>query len=179
MGEDILTLVEENRLSGHIAGSINSTFIALIPKTNKTPQFGDFRPISLCNLVYKVISKVIVNIIKPILSKFLSEEQLGFLEGRQIQDAIGTTHECIHNIKKNKQKDLLLKMDLQKAYDCISWDYLRLVLNHVGFGTQLTNWILACVESTSFAILVNWEATYFLKVAVVFDRDARFLHCYL
>jgi hypothetical protein len=81
MGEDLLALVEETRLSGRISGSINSTFIALIPKTNKPQQFGDYRPISLCNLVYKVISKVIANIIKPILSKFLSEEQLG-LPGR-------------------------------------------------------------------------------------------------
>jgi hypothetical protein len=115
MGEYLLALVEETRLSGHISGSINSTFIALIPKTNKPQQFGDFRPISLCNLVYKVISKVIANIIKPILSKFLSEEQLGFLGGRQIQDAIGTTHECIHSIKKNNKKALLFKVGFTKG----------------------------------------------------------------
>jgi hypothetical protein len=117
MGEYLLTLVEETQLSSRITGSINSTFIALIPKTNKPQQFGDFRPISLCNLVYKVISKVTANRIKLILSNFLSD--LGFLEGQKIQDAIGTAHECIHSIKKNKQKALLLKMDLQKAYDYI------------------------------------------------------------
>jgi hypothetical protein len=88
---------------------------------------------------------------------------LGFLGGRQIQDAIGTAHECIHSIKKNKQKALLLKLDLQKAYDCISWDYLRMVLIQVGFGTLMTNWILACVDSASFAVLVNGEPTEFFK----------------
>jgi hypothetical protein len=97
-------MVEETRSSGHIAGSLNSTFLALIPKVNKPVNFGDFRPISLCNLVYKVISKVIVVRIKPILSKALSAEQLGFLEGRQIHDAIGTTHECLHSIKKKNSK---------------------------------------------------------------------------
>jgi hypothetical protein len=139
MGEDLLALVEETHISGRISSIINSTFIKLIPKTNKPQHFRDYMPISLCKLVYKVISKVIANIIKPILSKFLSEEQLGFLGGRHIQDAIGTAHECIHSIKINKQKTLLLKMDLQKAYNCIRWDNLRMVLIQVGFGTLMTN----------------------------------------
>jgi hypothetical protein len=83
-------MVEESRLKGNISGGLNSTFIALVPKVNKPLTFGDYRPISLCNLCYKIISKIIANRIKPILSRSLSEEQLGFLQGRQIQDAIGT-----------------------------------------------------------------------------------------
>jgi hypothetical protein len=125
VSEDLLVMVEEARSCGRIVGSINSTFLALIPKINKPQHFGDYKPISLCNLVYKVISKVIANQIKPILSRALSTEQLGFLEGRQIHDAIGTTHECIHSIKKKNIKALILKLDLQKAYDCINWDFLR------------------------------------------------------
>jgi hypothetical protein len=117
----------------------------------------------LCNLVYKVISKIIANQIKPILSKSLSAEQLGFLEGRQIQDAIGTTHECLHNIKKKNSKSLILKLDLHKAYDCINWDFLRMILIQVGFGNPLTNWIMSCVESTSFVVLINGEATDFFR----------------
>jgi hypothetical protein len=163
MGEDLLDLVEETQTSGRINGSINSTFIAMIPKRNKKNNFGDYRTISLCNLVYKVISKVIANRIKPVLSRFLLEEQLGFLGGRQIQDIIGTTHECIHSIKKKKQKSLILKLDLQKVYDYISWDYLRMVLIEVGFGIHMTNWILACVNSTSFVVLVNGKDTDFLR----------------
>jgi hypothetical protein len=100
VGEDLLEMVEESRSRGFIVGSLNSTFLALIPKVNKPVTFGDFRPISLCNLVYKLISKIIANQIKPILSRSLFAEQLGFLKGRQIQDAIGTTHECLHSIKK-------------------------------------------------------------------------------
>jgi hypothetical protein len=100
VGEDLLEMVEESRLKGFIVGSLNSTFLALIPKANKPTTFGDFRPISLCNLCYKLISKIIANRIKPILSRSLSAEQLGFLKGRQIQDVIGTTHECLHSKKK-------------------------------------------------------------------------------
>jgi hypothetical protein len=146
-----------------IYGGLNATFIALIPKINKPTSFGDFRPISLCNLCYKIISKTIANRINPILSRSLSEEQLGFLQGRRIHDVIGIVHECLHSINKKKIKSLVLKMDLQKAYDCISWDLLRMILIQIGLGTKMTNWIMSCVDSTSFAILINGEATDFFK----------------
>ena len=79
MGGDLLEMVEDTRKKGNLCGGLNSTFLALIPKANKPVSFDDFRPISLCNLVYKVISKVIANRIKPILSRCLSTKQLGFL----------------------------------------------------------------------------------------------------
>jgi hypothetical protein len=106
---------------------------------------------------------VIANRIKPILLIDLLAEQLGFLEGRQIHDAIGTSHECIHSIKKKILKAVILKLDLQKAYNSISWDFLRMVLRQIGFGLQLTNWIMSCVNTTSFAVLVNGEASKFFK----------------
>jgi hypothetical protein len=98
VGKDLVQMIEESRENGSIKGSITSTFLALIPKENKSTPFGYYRPISLCNLCYKLISKVISNRIKPIMSSNLSEEQLGFLKGRGIHDAIGTTHECLHSI---------------------------------------------------------------------------------
>jgi hypothetical protein len=121
------------------------------------------RPISLCNSVFKIISKVIANHIKPFLSRALSLEQFGFLEGHQIHDAIGNAHECIHNIKKKNKKVLILKLDLQKSYDCVNWDFLRLILIQGGFGVMLTNWIMSCVSSASFVVLVNDEATNFFR----------------
>jgi hypothetical protein len=84
VGEDLLEMVEESRIKGFILGALNSTFITLIPKVKKPHLFGDYRPISLCNLCYKIISKIIVDQIKLILSISLSEEQMGFLQGRQI-----------------------------------------------------------------------------------------------
>jgi hypothetical protein len=163
VGEDLLDMVEESRLRGSIAGSLNSTFLTLIPKANKPVTFEDFCPISLCNLCYKLISKIIANRIKPILSRSLSAEQLVFLQGRQIQDAIGTTHESLHSIKRKKLKSLVLKLDLRKAYDCIDWDFLRMTLLQVGFGLQMTKWIMSCVNSSSYAFLLNGEATDFFR----------------
>jgi hypothetical protein len=163
VGGDLLDMVEEARLNGNISGGINLTFIALIPKVNKPQNFGDYRPISLCNLCYKIISKIIANRIKPILSRSLSEEQLGFLQGRQIQDAIGIVHECLHSIKKKKSKSLVLKLDLKKAYDCINWDLLRMILIQIGMGLNMTKWIMSCVISTSFSVLINGETMDFFK----------------
>jgi hypothetical protein len=163
VGEDLLNMVEETRLKGKIYGGLNSTFIALIHKVNKPIGFGDYRTISLCNLYYKIISKIITNRIKPCLSNLISKEQLGFLKGRHIQDAIGIVQECLHSIRKKKLKDLVLKLDLQKAYDCVSCDLLRIILIQVGLGTKMTNWIMSCMDTTTFAILVNGEALGFFK----------------
>jgi hypothetical protein len=116
-----------------------------------------------CVILYKIITKIIANRLKPFLSKSLSMEQMGFLKGRHIQDAIGTVHECLHNIKKKSLKSLLLKLDLQKAYDCINWDLLRMILIQIGLGNDMTKWIMSCISSSTFAVLLNGEATDFFK----------------
>jgi hypothetical protein len=88
-GNDILDMVEETRKEGRVSDALNVTFLALIPKSEKPTSFGGFRPIALCNLTYKIITKIIVARIKSSLSFEISKEQFGFLEGRQITDAIG------------------------------------------------------------------------------------------
>jgi hypothetical protein len=95
------------------------------------------------------------------LSRNLSVEHFSFF---MIHDAIGTTHECIHSIKQKHLKALLLKLELQKAFYCVNWDFMRLILIQVGFGAQLTSSILECVSSVSITILVNGEATNFIKI---------------
>jgi hypothetical protein len=87
---------------------------------NNAVAFGDYKPIWLCNLCYKLIANVIANRVKHVFLRMLSGEQLCFLKGRQILDAIGTAQECIHSIKQNKQKALILKLDLKRAYDCVN-----------------------------------------------------------
>jgi hypothetical protein len=108
-------MVEESRRLGSISGGLNATFLTLIPKANKTESFEDFRPISLCNLVYKIISKLIANRLKDVLSGYISSEQMGFLKGRRIQDAIGTAHECIHSIKKKQNEGLGVKIGSEES----------------------------------------------------------------
>jgi hypothetical protein len=163
LGEDILGLVEESRRKGRVSGALNATFVALIPKIDKPDSFGGFRPITLCNLVYKIISKIIVVRIKTSLSVGISKEQFGFLEGRQIIDAIGVVQEVVHNIKVKNIKALVLKLDLIKAYDRVDWGFLRLVLLQVGLSLEATDWIMGCVTSANYAVLINGKPTNFFK----------------
>jgi hypothetical protein len=71
------------------------------------------------------------------------------------------TQECMHSIKARKQKALILKLDLRKAYDCVNWDFLRLILVQTGFSVHSIHWIMSCVVSSSFAVLINGEASMF------------------
>jgi hypothetical protein len=163
LGNDILEMVEESRRKGRVSGALNATFIALIPKSDKPDSFGGFRPIALCNLVYKIITKIIAARIKTSLSVGISKEQFGFLEGRQITDAIGVVQEALHSIKVKNIKALVLKLDLIKAYDRVDWGFLRLVLLQVGMSLEATDWILGCVSSANFVVLINGKPTSFFK----------------
>ncbi|KAM2531626.1 hypothetical protein PS1_000337 [Malus domestica] len=107
--------------------TLNATYIVLIPKVPHPESVSQFRPISLCNYSYKVLSKVLANWLKVILPKLISPSQNAFVAGRQIQDNIGITHEMFHFFKGRTAKrkfEMGLKLDMQKAYDRVEWDFL-------------------------------------------------------
>eukprot|EP00253_Pinus_taeda_P010711 PITA_10711 len=163
IGDELTEVVDESRRKGEIHLPFNATFIALIPKKEDPESFEDFRPISLCNCIYKIIAKIIALRLKPILSKNISSEQFGFLDGRQIHEAIGVAQETLHNIRQTIKKGAVIKIDLSKAYDRICWTYLRMLLTHLGFKLEFINWIMGCVTSVSFAVLINGAASSFFK----------------
>ena len=78
--------------------------------------------------MYKIITKIIVDRMNPIIGRFILEDQFGFLPNRQILDAVGIVQECIHFVKKYKQNAFILKMDIIKAYDRVDWYFPRLIL---------------------------------------------------
>ena len=88
MGDELLELIEKIRIKGHIPGDLNATFIALILKFSNPISFLDYQPIVLCKVLYKISSKVIANRLKSTLSRWISDEQYGFLNGRSIHDAV-------------------------------------------------------------------------------------------
>lgn len=106
-------------------------------------------------MVYKIISKVIANKLKPLLPTLESEEQTGYVEGRQILDNIVQAHEVVHSLNTNKQASMMIQLDIAKAYDRISWSYIREVLKAYGFDQNWIRWVMALVTTVSCSILLN------------------------
>jgi hypothetical protein len=163
MGMDLLKAVEESRLTRKIPGALNATFFTLIPKISKPVNFNDFRPIALCNFTYKVISKTIANRLKDTLAKCISTEQFGFLKDRLIFDVVGITQECLHSAKIKKLNTVILKLDLKRAYDSVSWQYLHLLLDQIRLERLAKSWIMGCITSVNTAVLVNGTPTDFFR----------------
>ena len=139
---DVWNIVEQSRVSGRILPAFNATFLTLIPKKVGVDTPEKFRPISLCNVIYKIISKVIANRFKPIFPSLISSEQSGFVEGRQISDGIILVHEILHSIKSRKLPGMLVKQDIVKAYDKLNWQFIRKMLEAFGFSQNWVNWIM-------------------------------------
>ena len=93
----------------------------------------------------------------------ISGEQFGFLLGRQIHDAVGVIQEGMHTMHCKSLKGVMIKIDLSKAYDRVSWTYLRVILSKLGFAGNFISWIMSSLSSVSFSLLINGVATTFFK----------------
>ena len=114
---EVWRIVEDSRSTKILLPAFNATFITLIPKCEGVDSLDKFRPISLCNVIYKITTKVIANRLKPLLPGLISPEQSGFVEGRQITDGIILVHELLHSIRSQKMPGMMIKLDMAKAYD--------------------------------------------------------------
>jgi hypothetical protein len=94
---------------------------------------------------------------------YISKEQFGFLKDRLTFDVIGLAQECMHSSKSKMMSSLILKLGLKKAYDKVSWKFLRMLLIQIGLKWEVVQWIIGCVSSANFAVLVNCSPTEFIK----------------
>eukprot|EP00253_Pinus_taeda_P025774 PITA_25774 len=152
---EVWQVVEESHNMRWMYPGLNATFIALIPKSEESNKPDKYRPIALCNIIYKIVSKVVALRLKPVLPLIISPEQSGYVEGRQITDGIILTHEIIHSLKQSKKPGMLLKIDLSKAFDSISWEYMQKVLKAFGFDNAWIRWVSSLISSAFFSILIN------------------------
>jgi hypothetical protein len=146
--------------------TLNNTHICLIPKHNNPITPVDYRPIALCNVILKIITKTIANRIKNILPDVISPHQSAFLPGRLITDNTLLAFEIFHHIRnnKNKKKGLVgIKLDMAKAYDRLEWIFINNTLLSMGFPSNLVKTIMNCVTTVSFSILINGQPSPYFK----------------
>jgi hypothetical protein len=120
MGDEVCYAVLEILNSGIMPKNLNKTYIALIPKVKHPSHVNEFRPISLCNVLYKLVSKVLANRLKKILPTIIAPTQSAFIPGRLITDNILAAYETLHTMNtgmKGKKGYMAIKLDMSKAYD--------------------------------------------------------------
>ncbi|KAM6600853.1 hypothetical protein CsatA_020462 [Cannabis sativa] len=155
VGNDVIKQVRSFFLFGQLPTGLNHTNLVLIPKKKNATTMGDLRPIALCNVLYKVCSKVLANRLKHVLPTVISENQSAFIPGRLITDNIMISFEVMHYLKRKrvgKEGYMALKLDMSKAYDRVEWLFLKNIMLKMGFDARVVDLILHCVSTVSYTI---------------------------
>ncbi|KAL2248543.1 UNVERIFIED_CONTAM: putative ribonuclease H protein [Sesamum indicum] len=164
IGQDLYGAVLDFLSGSTPPKNFTTTTIVLIPKIEAPSTWKDFRPISLCNVTGKILSKVINNQMAKLLPKIISPSQSSFVQGRMISDNILLAQELSHCLGKNGSlSNTIFKIDMEKAYDRVNWTFLYHMLMRVGFPTHWINMIKKLIENCWFSILINGEGVGFFK----------------
>lgn len=152
---DVINTVQAFFHLGSLCRALNHTLITLVPKISLPEEVSHFRPISLCIVLYKVISKILVNRLKLFMESIISPCQNAFIQGRNISDNIFLAHEIMDALRKKKGRKYnfgALKIDMSKAYDRVDWNFLRAMLTVMKFDTKWVQWIMECVTTIRYTL---------------------------
>lgn len=142
---------------------LNFAIIALIPKIQGAEKITQFRPMALINVLFKLVVKCYALRLGPITAKIVDRAQTASIEGRFILEGVLCLNEIMHELRKKKNPAVILKLDFEKAYDMVSWSFLREVLARKGFTLVFIHRIMQLVEGGQTAITVNGEAGNFFR----------------
>ncbi|PNY11183.1 cysteine-rich receptor-like protein kinase [Trifolium pratense] len=143
---DIRIMFDQFHGNACLPKSLLSYFVTLIPKVNSPSSISDFRPISLLGFLYKLIAKVLEKILAKVIDSFFTSNQLAFIKGRNLVDSVLVVNEVLEMAKKSRRDCLIFKVDFEKAYDSVDWDFLEYMLHRsvfaknglIGSGNGLT-----------------------------------------
>ena len=166
VGHDVTTVVLYVLTSRHFLHKMNYTHIFLIPKKNDPRCVSDFRPISLANVVSRIVSKVLANRLKLILPNVISDSQSAFVPNRLIINNTTVAFEILHRIRNKrsgKKGSMAVKLDINKAYDHVEWSFLRQIMLKLGFDQHWVQLAMETVCTASYSMLINGEPKGFIK----------------
>ncbi|KAJ8505060.1 hypothetical protein OPV22_005946 [Ensete ventricosum] len=156
VGNDVIKACRHFFSSGHILKDLNCTFISLVPKNDGADSLENYRPISLCNFIYKVISKLLADRLQKVMNKVISPNQAAFLKGRSIHHNVLLANDLVKDLhSKTRGKKICFKADLRKAFDSVNRDFIYMMLHNMGFPQHWVKWIQCCLETPKFSILFN------------------------
>lgn len=150
---DILGFFGGNRMNK----AVNHTFLALIPKRTAANLVDQFRPIALCNVIYKIVMKIIATRLKHVLNSIIHPSQAAFIPSRSILDNGIINHEvmCYLNAQKGRNGFIAIKVDMAKAYDRVEWNVLQTIMEAHDFNDNCCKLIFECILSVHYSVILN------------------------
>lgn len=142
-------------LNGRAFQRLNEALITLIPKKPDASTLFDYRPISLIHLVAKLFAKVLSLRLGPRLGELVSTNQSAFIAGRSVHDNFILVQQTARHLHRLKLPRVLLKLDIARAFDSVSWPFLLQVLEHLGFGPRWREWISILISTASTRVMIN------------------------
>lgn len=142
---------------------LNFAMITLIPKVEGASNMKFFRPISLINCSFKIFSKILTLRLGKVSDRLVAKSQSAFIKGRYILESVVVAHELVHSVKNSGQPGVILKLDHEKAYDRVNWDFLFEILKARGFSQTWICWIENLVIGGSIGVNLNGEESSFFR----------------
>ncbi|XP_026419847.1 uncharacterized protein LOC113315813 [Papaver somniferum] len=162
---DVCKMIKSFFHSGFLVQQLNNTIVSLIPKVQIANKPKYFRPIALCNTVYKIISKIIALRMKKHIAKIISPMQSAYVSGRLISENICLVQEIVQSMKRKEGLGghLALKMDMSKAFNRLEWSFLLDILKQFGFSEKFRQFISQCISTTHIEVMLNGSPTTSFK----------------
>ncbi|MCO5603738.1 hypothetical protein L7F22_057890 [Adiantum nelumboides] len=154
-GQDLCDLLNHWRKEGSIQPNFNQGLIKLIPKGQDRLEIRNYRPLTMLNSVYKVMAKALALRIKYVVNQVVYPKQFGFVQGRSIHEAILNVITAIDWAAEQDQDYVMINMDLEKAYDRVSWDFILAVVDRLGFGNNFLGMVKTLFQNANASIQIN------------------------
>lgn len=142
---------------------LNYGVVTLVPKVKEANNIKQYRPIYLLNVDFKIFTKALNNRFTPIAKQVIGGNQIGFIKGRNILEGVVILHEVIHELKTSKNKGLIMKIDFEKAYDKVRWDFLEEIMHGKGLPAIWINWVMQTIRGGRVCVNINGHRGFYFR----------------